>query len=209
MKYKKKPVEIEAIQWKGEENIKRIKTWLGDNLISEERDGIGVMGHWIKTLEGDMMISYGDYIIKGIKGEFYSCKPDIFEQSYESNEKYYIIIWNKDWADEFNTFGFDIITEELYKNLIKLFNTNDDVLYDNLEEILSGDYCFGTNEDQYFDILDIIDIFKDSVELTYDEYKVFDKIFNNYYSLNGILISEGQSFIYNVLEKLEENNIKL
>ena len=82
-RYKKRSVEIEAFQWKGEKNIKQIKEWLGSNLISEERDGIGVMGYWIKTLEGNMMISYGDYIIKGIQGECYPCKPDIFEQTYD------------------------------------------------------------------------------------------------------------------------------
>jgi hypothetical protein len=40
----------------------------------------------IQTLEGDMIASIGDYIIKGIKGEFYPCKPDIFEQTYEKVE---------------------------------------------------------------------------------------------------------------------------
>jgi hypothetical protein len=38
---------------------------------------------WIKTLEGTMIADYGDWIIKGVKGEFYPCKPDIFEQTYE------------------------------------------------------------------------------------------------------------------------------
>ena len=82
-KYKKKPVVIEAIQWNSEENIKLATKWLGDNLISEQREGCGVIGYWIKTLEGNMMISHGDYIIKGLQGEFYPCKPDIFEESYE------------------------------------------------------------------------------------------------------------------------------
>ena len=80
--YKKKPVVIEAIQWSGENNINAIIEWLGDNLISEESN-VGTVGRWIKTLEGNMMISYGDYIIKGVNGEFYPCKPDIFEKTYE------------------------------------------------------------------------------------------------------------------------------
>lgn len=82
-KYRKKPVEVEAIQWNSEDNIKAIQALLGENLISEAREGIGAVGHWVKTLEGNMMISYGDFIIRGVKGEFYPCKPDIFEATYE------------------------------------------------------------------------------------------------------------------------------
>ena len=81
--YRKKPVVIEAIQWNSQDNIEQIKKMLGDKLISEERDGCGAVGHWVKTLEGDMMISFGDFIIKGVQGEFYPCKPDIFEKTYE------------------------------------------------------------------------------------------------------------------------------
>lgn len=81
--YRKKPVVIEAIQWNSQDNIEEIQKMLGDNLISEERDGCGAVGHWVKTLEGDMMISFGDFIIKGVQGEFYPCKPDIFEKTYE------------------------------------------------------------------------------------------------------------------------------
>lgn len=42
-----------------------------------------LVGIAIDTLEGTMIVDYGDYIIKGVKGEFYPCKPDIFEQTYE------------------------------------------------------------------------------------------------------------------------------
>lgn len=85
MKYRKKPVVIEAIQWNSGDNIKKIQEWLGSNLISEARDG--VVGYWVKTLEGNMMISWGDYIIQGVSGEFYPCKPDIFEKTYELVEE--------------------------------------------------------------------------------------------------------------------------
>jgi hypothetical protein len=84
MKYRKKPVVIEAIQYT-EENLPIIKEWLGENLAqlsSEARYRSPY--HWvIKTLEGDMKITEGDFIIKGVKGEFYPCKPDIFEATYE------------------------------------------------------------------------------------------------------------------------------
>ncbi len=82
-KYQKKPVTIEAIQFK-EESIPTIKDWLGENLLAEARYSSPI--HWIyriKTLEGNMLVTEGDFIIKGVKGEFYPCKPDIFKMTYE------------------------------------------------------------------------------------------------------------------------------
>lgn len=73
--YRKKPVVIEAIQWNGE-NLQEILKWVGDKAYYSD-------GLYIKTLEGDLKASIGDFIIKGIKGEFYPCKPDIFEKTYE------------------------------------------------------------------------------------------------------------------------------
>lgn len=75
MKYRKKPVVIEAVQWTGTNN---------QELVSF----MGVVGFeggkpTINTLEGRLSASIGDYIIKGVKGEFYPCKPDIFEQTYD------------------------------------------------------------------------------------------------------------------------------
>lgn len=82
-KYKKKPVIIEAVQYDGF-NIDEIKEFCGEELESEVRDGIGVVGYFLRTLEGhSYILSDGDYIIKGVQGEFYPCKPDIFEQTYE------------------------------------------------------------------------------------------------------------------------------
>jgi hypothetical protein len=79
-KYRKKPVEIDAIQWVSD-NIEQVYEMLGDKLIINT-DGDEVK-HFINTLEGKMEMSWGDYIIKGVKGEFYPCKPDIFEMTYE------------------------------------------------------------------------------------------------------------------------------
>ena len=79
-KYRKKPVKIEAIQWVSD-NIEQVYEMLGDTLIiNTDEDEVK---HFINTLEGKMKMSWGDYIIKGIKGEFYPCKPDIFELTYE------------------------------------------------------------------------------------------------------------------------------
>lgn len=76
MKFRKKPVVIEAVQWNGPEDDPALKSFAGMwvNLIEPR---------CITTPEGSMKITHGDWIIKGIKGEFYPCKPDIFEATYE------------------------------------------------------------------------------------------------------------------------------
>ena len=87
-KYRKKPVVIEAIQLTNESIIEIIK-WATDyisiKIDTDENDNI--IGMIIPTLEGEMKASMNDYIIKGIQGEFYPCKPDIFEQTYELIEQ--------------------------------------------------------------------------------------------------------------------------
>lgn len=81
-KYVKKPVVIEAIQVSNAfPNFEEIEEFVGGDL--EFRNGEII----IATLEGAMTATPGDYIIKGIKGEFYPCKPDIFELTYEKLEK--------------------------------------------------------------------------------------------------------------------------
>ena len=80
MKYRKKPVVIEATQW----------FKLGDHPAVEaffthdpEQKGYG----WVKTLEGGHIVTPGDFIITGVKGEHYPCKPDIFAATYEAVEE--------------------------------------------------------------------------------------------------------------------------
>lgn len=74
-KFRKKPVVVEAQQW-----YQGIKPIAGSVI----HDGNGTPLHVeIKTLEGVMVANHGDWIIKGVKGEFYPCKPDIFEATYE------------------------------------------------------------------------------------------------------------------------------
>ena len=79
-KYRKKPVTIEAIQWLGT-NLSEIDDFVGGSIANK---GTTLVIH---TLEGDMEASIGDYIIKGVKGEFYPCKPDIFAKTYEEIEQ--------------------------------------------------------------------------------------------------------------------------
>lgn len=81
-KFKKKPVVIEAIQWSGE-NIKEIKDFTDGS--SETNRTLEQLGDKliISTLEGNVQADINDFIIKGIEGEFYPCKPDIFKKTYK------------------------------------------------------------------------------------------------------------------------------
>ena len=92
MKYKKKPVIIEAIQFDGL-NLEEIKDFVGNKLKYDIIDSAWQVGKGephilmeIETLEGNMKVSKMDYVIRGISGEFYPCKPDIFEKTYEYYE---------------------------------------------------------------------------------------------------------------------------
>lgn len=77
-KYRKKPVVIEAVLWGGE-NYEEICKFMTGTLANPMGDG----KLSIPTLEGDHTANPGDFIIKGVKGEFYPCKPDIFKETYE------------------------------------------------------------------------------------------------------------------------------
>jgi hypothetical protein len=82
VKYRKKPVVIEAIRMAEPETPESVARWCGGKVV-----GDGITGHSyeveITTLEGTMRAVVGDYVIKGVKGEFYPCKADIFAATYE------------------------------------------------------------------------------------------------------------------------------
>ena len=106
MKYKKKPVVIDAVQWTGE-NHREMFDFLTENAFDKESMKVSGEhfyidhnkvegGLIIKTLEGEHLASIGDFIIRGVKGEYYPCKPDVFEQTYEKVED--IPIWtSNEW----------------------------------------------------------------------------------------------------------------
>ncbi|GIP14407.1 hypothetical protein J40TS1_00490 [Paenibacillus montaniterrae] len=76
-RYRKKPVEVEAFLYTGD--VGEVYDRLGDKMTQPVSGKVGIV-----TLEGIVYASPGDYIIKGVKGEFYPCKPDIFELTYEA-----------------------------------------------------------------------------------------------------------------------------
>ncbi len=93
MKYRKKPVVIDAVQWTGK-NHREMYDFLTENTFKEE--GMTVSedhfyidhgkvegGLIIRTLEGEHLATIGDFIIRGVQGEYYPCKEDIFHQTYE------------------------------------------------------------------------------------------------------------------------------
>ena len=94
-KYRKKSVIIEAMQYIGD-NVEELQSFVTSHITATSK------GVEIPTLEGTMLASPGDYIIKGIKGEFYPCKPDIFWDTY-------------DLVDEGEAYVLDKIEEQVNK----------------------------------------------------------------------------------------------
>lgn len=92
MKYRKKPVVIEAIRLTTD-NFDVVCDFMGGTPVPKHNPDFGIdengntnepyLGVYIETLEGKMLANYGDYIIKGVNGDFYPCKPDIFEKTYD------------------------------------------------------------------------------------------------------------------------------
>ena len=96
-KYRKKPVVIDAVQWTGD-NWQEVYDFTKDSdglsLTTGPHPQIEEYGHvgdklcvTVETLEGLMTARQGDWIIKGVKGEFYPCKPDIFAATYDEVQK--------------------------------------------------------------------------------------------------------------------------
>ena len=87
MKYRKKPVVIEAFKWTGGPDQTEDPEWVVEAIMNGtiwfNDVGTPECTMEIATLEGNHIASVGDYIIKGVQGEIYPCKPDIFQQTYE------------------------------------------------------------------------------------------------------------------------------
>ena len=92
MKYRKKPVVIDAIQFKGADSMDAVDAFMSEGegfprAPDGHREGTGFQAYpdrvVIMTLEGTMFAEVGDWIIRGVKGELYPCKPDIFDLTYE------------------------------------------------------------------------------------------------------------------------------
>jgi len=87
-KFRKKPVVIDAVQFvnDGSSNVVELQEFMGCDIHPKYCDDNLHSFLEIPTLEGVMTANQGDWIIKGVNGEFYPCKPDIFEKTYELAE---------------------------------------------------------------------------------------------------------------------------
>jgi len=87
MNYRKKPVVIQAIQWdgtlSGRDDILAVFKDIDTCAMSSKPSENKCYSWHIRTLEGSHEVSHGDFIIRGVKGEYYPCKPDIFAMTYE------------------------------------------------------------------------------------------------------------------------------
>ena len=83
-RYKKKPVEIEALQFLDDvDRITELSNFIDNQYVRVSYKDPKNPKLLIRTLEGVMEASVGDYVIRGVHGEFYPCKPDIFNETYE------------------------------------------------------------------------------------------------------------------------------
>lgn len=114
--YKKKPVVIEAIQYTKESCEECVK-FCGKDFICFIDDKL-----LIKTLEGDHRVSPSDYIIKGVKGEIYPCKPDIFEMAYE-DPNVLCEVGEPEWKTRFKSEYSEL--KERYNKLHKMLVKHD------------------------------------------------------------------------------------
>lgn len=135
MKYRKKPVVVEAMQWTGL-NLEEVKDFVGEALTYDILDTAWEVGKGrphvfmkIKTLEGDMEVSEKDYIIKGVNGEFYPCKPDIFQKTYTPENT----------EDKPIVYDIDRVVEELerYREEMEQFGCSG-MLSDMIEAVKGG-----------------------------------------------------------------------
>lgn len=131
-KYIKKPVEIEAVLWDGsKESFQAVIEFLGytvkpaSDYFLKQYEEVTKEGLKISTLEGTMNASIGDYIIKGVQGECYPCKPDIFHLTYSAVpallEKFWYIIAD---IDDYNVVAKipTKIVEDFEDQLVELIN---------------------------------------------------------------------------------------
>jgi hypothetical protein len=129
MKYRKKPIVVDAVQWTLN-NIEEMMSFIGEPTIwGYVKDTHELR---ISTLEGVMTASVGDYIIRGVKGEFYPCKPDIFEATYEpvnkSEEpapKLFKVVRNDGRPTKYSVLVTAKNREEALTKVVELYGTDD------------------------------------------------------------------------------------
>lgn len=147
-KYRKKPVEIEAFKWTGDINQTEDPMWIIEaiekGIVWFLEDSVnGKQEMIIRTLDGNHRAQRGDYIIKGVKGEIYPCKPDIFEMTYEDNCQERILVVVTDTKE------IEISIEGNY-NVVDYISTTDEGMLSIADKIFINErsfkYCYIKDE---------------------------------------------------------------
>ncbi|MCX4606839.1 hypothetical protein OG402_41160 [Streptomyces anulatus] len=101
-KYRKKPVEIEAVHLTNDVSPDEVASWCGGRVAPHPEQNYtgGALVIEIETLEGTMRAEPGDWIIKGVVGKFYPCRDDIFEATYEATEARTVVFCGNSNAEE-------------------------------------------------------------------------------------------------------------
>lgn len=171
-KYIKKPIEIEAIQWNGN-NLKEIMEFLDSEFPYEDNTEYATRKFsyykttnnlYINTLEGNMKANIGDYIIKGVNGEFYPCKPDIFEKTYD--KVYTLEQVKKEWEE----LGYEWCASNNNKHIILIKEIKKDIYNGDFYKIINinsitKNYACYINESYSYD------------DITFQEHNLLTKTF--------------------------------
>lgn len=161
MKYRKKPVVIDAFRWTAYQRGAEEPEWFIEALKKGEALFEAPVGESvalkIRTLEGIMTARPGDYIIRGVKGEIYPCKPDIFEATYEREDgpasqtvrpDWKAIQWTGD-KDMMNHFCDDLVRQERLgydaHNNVRIHHSHETV-----EIVALGDWIVRTEDGRFF-----------------------------------------------------------
>lgn len=167
MKYRKKPVVVEAVQWTGL-NLEEIKKFVGGALTYIINDTAWEVGKGkphvymkIRTLEGDMEVSKKDFIIKGVNGEFYPCKPDIFQKTYDP-ENDQQTVHNSDQSAK--TDG-RLIKADSLKDRASKYSLNEDE-YRRFCKIIDA-------EPTAYDLDKVVEQLRDEEELSYADFEIY------------------------------------
>lgn len=128
-KYRKKPVIVEAIQLiDNDEILAKISSFMGKAIMIDHSKRPITLN--IETLEGTMIATEYDYIIKGVNGEFYPCKPDIFEKTYEKAETGYA--------------GTDKLSEDIPKGTYWIGDNQGELVnFNGMEKVISNKHIKG------------------------------------------------------------------
>ena len=207
-KYNKRPVEVEAVRWDGE-NVSEIKSFCGDDV--EFFYGFNSHLPRIKTLEGNMNVSDGDYIIKGVAGEFYPCKPDIFYATYQEHmtKKERVAHLNNLYItecgmDEEENFYIHLLPREHEKNTLQRIGALPGVIKENIK-------IDEESTAEYIDLVPIINSLnnlKMLFNLEEEEFVLQENKFFIAFTVSNNVNGNGIMFYHKKLSEMKNEDIK-